>query len=235
MTSSKTADLPSLLDLYEQGGIGPSVKWNHYFEIYERYLEKFRGKPARYLEIGVFGGGSLDLMRKYLGEQAAIFGIDIDPQCARYEAHGHRIFIGDQANQGFLKQCVKEAGELDIVVDDGGHTPTQQIISFIELFPALRNGGVYIVEDLHATFWPSYQDAAIGINFYDFARGLVEKLSLWHLDERSLARFRIDPDQRQGRMNVPNFATRSIFGIHFYNSMVVFEKREVPEPWERGR
>ncbi len=54
-------------------------KWNHYFDIYERHFSRFRGKNLVMLEIGVFGGGSLDMWKAYLGEEAKVIGVDINP------------------------------------------------------------------------------------------------------------------------------------------------------------
>ena len=47
---------------------GPVLdKWPHYFPIYARHLDRFRGRPVRVLEIGVYRGGGLELWQRYLG------------------------------------------------------------------------------------------------------------------------------------------------------------------------
>jgi hypothetical protein len=172
-------------------------------------------------------------MKRYLGERATVFGVDIDPASAQAMDHGfaERIFIGDSGNAGFLAEVAKAAAPFDIIIDDGGHQPHQQITAFITLFAALRDGGVYLVEDLHASFWPSHQQATLGINFYDYARGLVDKLSLRHMDPRHLGgRFKLPPDQRGAPLRTPNPIAESVFSIAFYDSICVFEKRRMPEP-----
>lgn len=217
--------------LFDEGTGGKCSKWRHYFDIYERYISKFKHMPCVYLEIGVFNGGSLDIMRKYLGDTARIIGVDVMPQCAEIAPRGYEIYIGDQADGRFLNELGARVGSADIIVDDGGHTPDQQITSFFHLFPLLRDGGVYIVEDLHANFWQSHNVSRYGITFFDFAKGLADKMSYWHLDPTSLkTRYALPRDKRDNSLTINNFATTQLYGVHFYDSMVVFEKRAIPEP-----
>src|SRR5262249_13348072 len=131
---------------------GRSVhKWTHYFDIYHRHLERFRDKRIRLLEIGLDQGGSLDMWRSYFGSKAHYYGVDIDPSCRKYESADTRVFIGDQADRKFWRQFREEVPDLDIVIDDGGHEPEQQVVSLEELLFHLRPGGVYICEDIHTS------------------------------------------------------------------------------------
>jgi len=226
----------ALKDLFDKGTGGNCHKWEHYIEIYERYLARFVGTRCTYLEIGVQRGGSLTLIRDYLGPEARIIGVDADPRCAVVRDAGFEIHIGDQADAKFLSRLAKDTAPYDIIVDDGGHVADQQITAFFGLFPHLKPGGLYIVEDLHAHFWSApFQASRWGINFYDFAKGLVEKLSLWHLDRADFARYQKAREQRDVQQRVNNFATNQIFGIHFYDSVVVIEKRDIPEPYSVHR
>src|SRR5688572_15994126 len=60
-------------------------KWVHYLPIYDRYFSAMRGTQFKFLEIGVFGGGSLDMWREYFGPDAKIFGVDVNPACAELD------------------------------------------------------------------------------------------------------------------------------------------------------
>ncbi len=224
------SDALTLEQLFDRGTGGRSFKWRHYFEIYERHIQRFRGTACTYLEIGVFRGGSLDIFGEYLGPDARIVGVDLNPDCKALERPGVEILIGDQSDANFLANNVAPTGPFDIILDDGGHVPDQQLMSFYGLFPCLNEGGVYIVEDLHTTFWLDSQSSRFGINFYDFARGLTEKLSLYHIDERLKDRYRQPYEQRANTMVFNNFAISDIFSIHFYDSVIVFEKRKRQEP-----
>ena len=72
---------------------------------------------------------------------------DINPACKALEEDQIEIVIGDQEDRAFLAELRERIGPADIVIDDGGHTMAQQIATFEEMFPAVRNGGVYLVED----------------------------------------------------------------------------------------
>ena len=119
-------------------------KWHHYFDIYERFLAPYRGQPVTVLEIGLWRGGSLRMWREYFGSSASICGVDVDASSAAYAREGFSIFIGDQADRQFLGKVRDELGKIDVVIDDGGHTMTQQVNSFEELYPVTTR--LYMVE-----------------------------------------------------------------------------------------
>lgn len=229
--------MSDLQTLWEAHTDGRCCKWEHYFDVYERYLQPYRNKPITYLEIGVQEGGSLNLMREYLGTSAKIVGVDIDPKCKRSEQEGFEIHIGSQEDHTFLQTVAEASQGFDIIIDDGGHTSNQQIASFISLWPHLRPGGVYIVEDLHCSqYWPGWQASSLGINFIDYAKGLADKLSLWHMKEEWFHnRWNQPRSQRQGQMEFNNFAVTEIWGIGFYDSLIAIEKRNIPEPYQTRR
>lgn len=132
-------------------------KWLHYLAIYNSLLGPYVGSAVRMLEIGVYKGGSLALWRKFLGDKATLFGVDIDPSCARYDGERGSVRIGSQDDPEFLAQVVAEMGGVDIVLDDGSHVASHQRVSFETLFPLLSEGGLYLIEDMHTAYWPSYE------------------------------------------------------------------------------
>jgi 23S rRNA U2552 (ribose-2'-O)-methylase RlmE/FtsJ len=69
-----------LRNYFEQNEERLINKFDHYFDVYERYFSKFRNKKITIVEIGVYQGGSLQMWRKYFGNEATIWGIDIDPR-----------------------------------------------------------------------------------------------------------------------------------------------------------
>ena len=136
---------------------GPLLhKWLHYFEIYERHFAKFRGQPIHIVEFGVSQGGSLEMWRHYFGPLVQIYGVDINPHCKQFEGPGTQIFIGDQQDRNFLRSLARTIPTIDILIDDGGHTMQQQIATYEELFPQVSSHGVYLIEDLHTSYWKSF-------------------------------------------------------------------------------
>lgn len=186
-------------------------KWQHYFDIYNNHFNRFRNKSITVMEIGVYHGGSLQMWKKYFGPQANIIGIDIDPRCMKLLEDQITIEIGDQANREFLRKIIKKYGPIDIIIDDGGHFMDQQIISFEELFPALKEDGIYLVEDLHTSYWSEYGGGyQTPGSFIEYSKKLIDKLNARH--------------SRDCRLSVDNF-TKSVTGLHFYDSVFVVEKQ----------
>jgi cephalosporin hydroxylase len=208
---------------------GDLEKFEHYIPIYERHLAALRGKPVTVLEIGVRLGGSLRMWRHYFGDQARIFGLDIDPECRKFEAEGFRVFIGDQADSTFLAACLVEMGRPDIVIDDGGHRSVQQIASFETLYPAVSENGTYLVEDTHTNYWEVAYGMPESQTFMQFAKNRIDELNAWHWNPGFYERYATPRDERSGTVEVPAF-TRSTHAVAFYDSIVVFEKRRTGEP-----
>lgn len=137
---------------------GPLVhKWLHYLAIYEKIFSAFRGTPVRFLEIGVSKGGSLQMWRSFFGEQATLFGIDINPDCAAFDGRHGQVRIGSQADPDFLASVIGEMGGVDIVLDDGSHIARHQKASFDTLFPLLAENGLYVIEDMHTAYWGHFE------------------------------------------------------------------------------
>src|SRR5262245_18448175 len=87
---------------FYESAVKPVHKWRHYLDIYDRFLRDYRGKPVSILEIGVMRGGSLAMWRRYFGEDAKIFGIDIDAECVYVGGTDAEVRIGSQADSTFL-------------------------------------------------------------------------------------------------------------------------------------
>lgn len=190
-------------------------KWLHYLDIYERHFSAYRGKPVRMLEIGVCKGGSLQMWRDYFGPDAVIFGIDLDPTCATRADPPNQVRIGSQADPEFLQTVVAEMGAPDIVLDDGSHKSKHQIASFETLFPLLREGGTYVVEDVHTSYWPGILAGGLRRKgtFIEFVKSLIDDQHAWY------------------HGSTPTRHMRFIGGIHVYDSLVVIDKvAEKPKP-----
>ncbi len=192
-------------------------KWMHYFEIYDRHFSRFRGKPLTVVEFGVSQGGSLKMWKHYFGDAVQLIGVDINPQCKQFEEPGVKIFIGDQTDRHFLRQLAAQLPPIDILIDDGGHTMRQQIATFEVLFPHVAPTGVYLGEDTHTSYWRrwggGYRKRG---SFVEYTKQWVDDLNAWHSREAS-------------RFKVSDF-TRSAHSVHFYDSVVVVEKRPMQAP-----
>lgn len=149
-------DGKALHDYFAANRDKPIHKWYMYFDAYERHFARFRGREISVLEIGVQNGGSARMWREYFGAGCQIYGIDIDERCKNLESEGIKIFIGSQENRDFWAKIRREIPKVDILIDDGGHTMAQQIVTFEEAFSLVKDGGVYLCEDLHTSYWQSW-------------------------------------------------------------------------------
>jgi hypothetical protein len=191
-------------------------KWHHYFEIYERHFSKYRGKDVVFLEIGIYHGGSLQFWKSYFGKGSKIYAIDINPDCKKFESDNVQILIGSQEDRDFLRQVKATVPKFDILLDDGGHTMRQQIVSFEELYDHVKEDGIYSCEDIHTSYWRKYGGGfkrrgtfiEYSKNFIDFLHGLY-------------------PINR-GIPKTP--LSSSMHSLHYYPGVLVIEKRKMTEP-----
>lgn len=190
-------------------------KWHHYIPLYERYFSPYRGKEVRFLEIGVSKGGSLQLWRKYFGEKAILFGIDIDPECAKLNGQCGQVRIGSQADKGFLDTVIKEMGGVDIVLDDGSHQMAHIRASLAHLFPHVSDGGIYMIEDLHTAYWENHGGGyGSKQNFFAYVMELVDDIHHWY---------------HTNNLN-HSVISQHCAGIHIHDSIVVIDKSPVYQP-----
>ena len=207
----------------------PIHKWHHYFEIYEKYLSRFRHANPTVLVLGIEEGGDLEMWRAYLGPGCRLFGIDEDPQAKQLEGVANKIFVGDVRNRDFLRAVLSEIGRPDVVINDGAHTAVRQITAFEEIYPILSDDGVYIVEDTHTSLWGgTFMDRPDGLSFLDYARRLCTDLMGW---TGELANFALlGSEQNVALANLASGFCRCTRQISFFDSMIVFERgnREVP-------
>src|SRR3954463_16762134 len=89
--------------------------------------------------------------------------------CKTYqdEQAGIHILIGDQEDREFWRRAREQMPRVDVVIDDGGHTPEQQRVTLEETLPTLKHGGVYICEDVHA----------VGNRFAAYVQALATQLN----------------------------------------------------------
>jgi hypothetical protein len=174
-------------DFFNQRLEGHGInKWLQYFPAYHRHLAKFIGKEVHIMEIGTFSGGSLDMWKSVFGPDTHVYGCDIDPRTKSYEDGQTKIFIGDQENPEFWKNVTQQVPRIDILIDDGGHTPDQQIATLGLMLPHLSADGVFITEDVHSQdnlFWKSLKFAeelqAPSGKLYPALSGLVSSIHVY--------------------------------------------------------
>lgn len=206
----------------------PFLKWAHYFPIYDSIIsgimrepDQSRQRTIKFLEIGVDRGGSLNMWRALLGNQAKIVGIDINPECSKITGVEADIRIGSQDDEEFLRSVIKEMGGLDVVLDDGSHASRHIIKSFQTLFPLMEDRGVYIIEDVHASYW----------SFWRLGGGLRRKKSAIEYFKNKVDQ--MHQEYYRANAGLRRFREEPIIGIssiEFHDSIIVIKKTMLTHP-----
>jgi hypothetical protein len=163
---------PAALSILYDIDKGP--RFHDYTEHYRRFLGPLRSHAITLLEIGILKGGSLRLWRRFL-PKARIVGIDLE--LPDLKLPGVEMHEGDQSDDEFLASLISRYGGFDVVIDDGSHVGRHVRTSFRLLFPALRPGGWYVIEDLETSYWESHEGGAPGSpgTAVDLVKSLVDR------------------------------------------------------------
>lgn len=205
-----------LLNFFETNKGNAMNKWMHYFDVYHRHFSRYVGEEVVILEIGVFQGGSLRMWKHYFGDKAKIYAIDVFEQCKQFEENQIEILIGSQSDRAFLREVKAKIPKVDILIDDGGHFMDQQIISFEELYPHIKSDGIYLCEDLHTSYWKRYNGGYRNpLSFIEYSKSFIDFINAWHSEDEQLQ---------------INDITRSAYSLHYYDSILVIEKKIIASP-----
>lgn len=225
-------DLVSLYVSMETDAVPLRVRQKslHFLEAYELHLSTYRGRSPSILEIGCGYppsentqgmGGSLRLWREWFGVGTRVCGLDIIEGCKQYEDPPNLISveIGSQDDPLFLDSVVQKHGPFDIIIDDGSHLDDHMKKSFQLLYPYLKNGGTYIVEDIndHIKSGNSFKSADRFISFALNMASRLQKYSEMVAAQHSAGLLDYQPDL----LSANDCLTDS---ISFYRDLIIIKK-----------
>jgi hypothetical protein len=190
----------------------PSIKHDTYFAVYDALFAPYRGRDLTFVEIGISGGGSLEVWKCYFGPGSRIIGIDLNPALAdELRKDGFEVFIGDQADPAFWRELYRRVGNIDILLDDGGHTNKQTWTTLIESLPHINDGGLLVIEDTHTSYKGKFGNPS---------RNSVIARLLAAVDDINYRSSEIDDVDQRMRRGVVNAAiARRVHSLHFYESI----------------
>ncbi len=177
----------------------------------KNFFQNLEEKKITFVEIGVLSGGSLFMWKDYFGKDARIIGVELNPEAKKFEKEGFEIYIGNQSDENFWKGFFDKVGEVDIVLDDGGHTNFQQIVTCCSCIPSIKENGIMVVEDVFHSYGLSY--GAKGFfnpskySFINFCKKSIDDIN-----------FRF-PNSKKFRFSLNRF----IYSIEFFESIVAFK------------
>ena len=198
-----------------------SIKHDNYFEIYDALLTRYQNERITFVEIGVLNGGSLFMWRNFFGPEARVIGIDNNPEALKFRDLGFDIYIGDQSSNQFWANFYSEIGNIDVLLDDGGHTNIQQITTVMESLPFINDGGLIVIEDTHTSYMKSYGNPS-KYSFVNFAKTCVDIIN---------ARF-------QDFMIKDNMILQHVYEIQFFESIIAFRvdrAKAVKNKWAQNK
>lgn len=196
------------------------AEWGHNYCVhYEKWFEPLRNEVITLIELGIggedtqLGGESLKGWAEYF-PNAIIAGIDIYDK-SELDTARIQTFKGSQDDEVFLNQVVKELGGFEICIDDASHVSSLTIKSFEILFPLLKPGGLYFIEDLHTTFRGGFEgshnlDSLKSKTILNYLFKILQELNLPHI---GISGYKYNP------------LFKDIESIHFYPELVVIKKK----------
>lgn len=160
-TTIVTSDRPNLTMLADKFGSDKGSKKHRYTELYHMLFSPYRDQPIRFLELGLLIGGpehghdpgrttgDLPSVRMWLEyfTSAHITGLDIS-DFSFFEDSRFDFIQCDMDERQNIERAITGRPAFDIVIDDASHASHHQQNAFLEIFPKLAPGGLYIIEDL---------------------------------------------------------------------------------------
>ena len=187
-------------------------------------------KKINILEIGVQNGGSLEIWADFFNNAEKIIGCDIDPKCGEliFENERISIVIGDVNDYKTYNRIVQVSQQFDIIIDDGSHNSSDIIRSFSRYFPLLRTNGIYVIEDLHASYW---QDSGDGLynpfSAISFLKKMIDVLNYehWRINKTKTTFLK----QYIEKYNIESneIELDKIHSIEFLNSIAIISKAPI--------
>jgi hypothetical protein len=202
-------DLNTLMTLSDK------ASWQHdYAKDYQKHFKFLEHLPITIFELGIggenveLGGYSLLGWKDYF-ENGKIYGLDIYDKSA-LDSDRLKTFKGSQTDRVLLNSIIHEIGNPDIIIDDASHVSKNTIKSFEILFPQLKPGGYYCIEDLSCSYRHDFNEP-----------GEMSIMDYLNLAVKSRCR----PELGKSEYVCPEIF-KEIQEIHFYGELCVIRKRE---------
>jgi hypothetical protein len=171
--------------------VGSSFERHTYHNMYGMFLLPLASQRSfKMLEIGLgcdmkYGPGASATLWKTLFPNAQLWEAEYDATCVEKSKQNHQLdgihtLVGDQADPDVLREWIQTSGgNFDAIIDDGGHQNCHIRNSFHKLWPHLRPGGYYFVEDMHVgkqAYYKRKMHGCDGNTFSDIVAEWTEQL-----------------------------------------------------------
>lgn len=217
----------TLLQLYSEHEGKVSDKWALYLREYDRLFSEYRESPVKILEIGIQNGGALEIWPKYFTNLEKLIGCDINPACKLLEYNDPRIFVfvADANSAETVNKILNHAPAFDLIIDDGSHRSSDIIASFVNYFPSVSDGGMFVVEDIHCSYWYEFEGGLYfpysSINFF---KRLADVVNYEHWGVEKSRDQILAGILTQYGLTVSQDILSTVHSVEFINSICVIRK-----------
>jgi cephalosporin hydroxylase len=148
---------------------------HNYCILYDKYFGELRDKQLNILEIGIGETAGSAYLWAEAFQHSKIYIADFDHNkinkfTSQVPSNVSLLYV-DQSRKDTLDNLGNSLPELDIIIDDGSHVNDHIILTFNSLFPKLKNGGIYVIED-------TYQSYTVGGNSaINFLKDMVDRIN----------------------------------------------------------
>lgn len=223
----------SLIDFYKHNQGKVSDKWTSYLGKYESLFSPLRDKAISLFEIGIQNGGSLEIWSKYFLKAKVFVGCDIDKKCSNlvYKDSRINLVIGDANQKKIQEDIFKKSRSFDIVIDDGSHRSSDIIKSFVNYFPHVADNGLYIVEDMHCSYWKDFEGGLFApYSSMMFFKYLTDLVNYEHWGVSKSYTDILEGFNHQYDLKLKQDTLKNIASIEFLNSMCIIRKSSGKTP-----
>jgi glycosyltransferase involved in cell wall biosynthesis/SAM-dependent methyltransferase/uncharacterized coiled-coil protein SlyX len=218
-------------ELYKDHQGKVTDKWSLYLTEYDRLLSPLRRrKDMSLLEIGTQNGGSLEIFAKYFSKARKLIGCDNDLNCAKLSFEDSRIalVIGDINTDDSESEILKYESEFDLIIDDGSHRSGDIVKSFARYFKYLKYEGLFVVEDLHCSYWQDFEGGLYyPFSSLSFFKRLADILNYEHWGIDKERKTLIEGFAGHFNIEFDESSLTEIHSIEFLNSICVIRKKDV--------
>ena len=216
-----------LANLYTDRTGKISDKWKIYIDEYEEKFKTYQDKNIYLLEIGIQNGGSLEIYGKYFPNADLILGCDINEKCSNlsYQEPNIQVIVGDATDDDTYKK-IASYPQFDIIIEDGSHTSPDIIKTFCKYFDRLNDGGLFIIEDLHCSYWQEFTGGLFHpLSSINFFKRLVDVINYEHWGVNKKRDWLLKIYALNYGVDLSKLQLENIHSIEFVNSLCFIKKK----------
>ena len=205
-----------------------SDKWTLYIEEWDSIFSSYKNEEINLLEIGIQNGGSLEIWSQFFKNANLIIGCDIDSKCSELHFEDPRIsvIVGDVNTFETEQNILETSKNYDIIIDDGSHTSADVIESFSRYFPHINDGGIYVIEDLHTSYWNDFGGGLYTpFSSMAFLKRIADVINFEHWRNNETRKEFLRIYEQKFGMNFEEYDLCRIHSIKFINSLCIITKK----------